>query len=40
VQIDASKTVATQPAKRPRGFDRKTRKGTSDHLPVTAILSY
>jgi endonuclease/exonuclease/phosphatase family metal-dependent hydrolase len=40
VRIHATKTVATQPAKRPRGFDRKTRKGTSDHLPVTAILNY
>lgn len=29
--------VAT-PSGRPRGFDRKTRKGTSDHLPVTAVL--
>lgn len=25
---------------RPRGFDRKTKKGTSDHLPVTARLVY
>lgn len=32
--------VATQPAKRPRPFDRKTKKGTSDHLPVMAVLSY
>ena len=40
VRIHATKTVATQPAKRPRGFDRKTKKGTSDHLPVTAILNY
>jgi endonuclease/exonuclease/phosphatase family metal-dependent hydrolase len=40
VAIHDTKTVATQPARRPRGFDRKTRKGTSDHLPVTAILSY
>ena len=40
VQIHNTKTVATQPAGRPRGFDRKTTKGTSDHLPVTAILNY
>lgn len=40
VKIHATKTVATQPAKRPRGFDRKTKKGTSDHLPVTAILDF
>lgn len=25
---------------RPRPFDRKTRKGTSDHLPITATLTY
>ena len=31
--------VAT-PSKRPRGFDRKTKKGTSDHLPLTAVLRY
>jgi hypothetical protein len=40
VRIHDTKTVATQPAKRPRGFDRKTQKGTSDHLPVTALLAY
>jgi endonuclease/exonuclease/phosphatase family metal-dependent hydrolase len=40
VHIHDTNTVATQPAKRPRGFDRKTKKGTSDHLPVTALLSY
>jgi hypothetical protein len=40
VRIHDTKTVATQPAKRPRGFDRKTKKGTSDHLPVTALLAY
>ncbi len=40
VRIHATKTVATQPARRPRGFDRKTLKGTSDHLPVVATLVY
>jgi hypothetical protein len=25
---------------RPRGFNRNTKKGTSDHLPLTAILTY
>lgn len=33
------KLVAT-PALRPRGFDRKTGKGTSDHLPLVARLIY
>ena len=40
VEIHNTKTVATQPAGRPRAFDRKTKKGTSDHLPITAILNY
>jgi hypothetical protein len=40
VQIHNTKTLATQPAGRPRGFDHTTKKGTSDHLPITAILSY
>jgi hypothetical protein len=40
VEIHHTNTVATQPAGRPRGFDRKTKKGTSDHLPVTALLNY
>jgi hypothetical protein len=31
--------VAT-PGGRPRAFDRKTRKGTSDHLPLTAVLRF
>jgi hypothetical protein len=39
VAIHATKTVAT-PLRRPRGFDRTTKKGTSDHLPVTARLLY
>jgi endonuclease/exonuclease/phosphatase family metal-dependent hydrolase len=40
IQIHNTNTVATQPAGRPRGFDRKTKRGTSDHLPVTAVLNY
>jgi hypothetical protein len=40
IQIHNTNTVATQPAGRPRGFDRKSKKGTSDHLPVTAVLNY
>lgn len=40
VQIHNTNTVATQPAGRPRGFDRQTKHGTSDHLPVTAVLNY
>jgi endonuclease/exonuclease/phosphatase family metal-dependent hydrolase len=39
VHIHDTTTVATQPLKRPRGFDRKTKKGTSDHLPMTAVLN-
>lgn len=39
VAIHATPTVAT-PSGRPRGFDRRTRKGTSDHLPVVARLAY
>lgn len=31
--------VATKTG-RPRSFDRKTKKGTSDHLPLTATLKY
>jgi hypothetical protein len=33
VQIHDTNTVAAQPAGRPRGFDRQTKNGTSDHLP-------
>jgi hypothetical protein len=40
VAIIDSEAVATQPAKRPRKFSRKTRKGTSDHLPIIAALRY
>lgn len=39
VRIIDDLRVAT-PAKRPRGFDRQTRRGTSDHLPITATLLY
>ena len=39
VAIHTTETVATKSG-RPRGFDRETRKGTSDHLPVTAVLRY
>ncbi len=39
VAIHRTLTVAT-PAGRPRAFDRKKLKGTSDHLPVTAMLNY
>ncbi|HEY3010803.1 MAG TPA: endonuclease/exonuclease/phosphatase family protein [Micromonosporaceae bacterium] len=39
VRIIDDARVAT-PAKRPRGFDRATKHGTSDHLPITATLSY
>lgn len=35
----SDKLVAT-PTLRPRAFDRKTGKGTSDHLPLTARLIY
>ncbi len=40
VKIVDDRRVATNPAKRPRGFDRQTKKGTSDHLPITALLTY
>jgi endonuclease/exonuclease/phosphatase family protein len=39
LQIYDHKSVAT-PTGRPRGFDRNTKKGTSDHLPVIARLDY
>jgi hypothetical protein len=39
VAIYNSSSVAT-PAGRPRRFDKKTRKGTSDHLPIIAQLTY
>jgi hypothetical protein len=39
VRIVDDLRVAT-PARRPRGFDRITRRGTSDHLPITATLAY
>jgi hypothetical protein len=39
VRIIDDPRVAT-PAKRPRGFDRTTRHGTSDHLPIVARLEY
>jgi endonuclease/exonuclease/phosphatase family metal-dependent hydrolase len=39
VKIYSDPSVAT-PSGRPRAFDRKTKKGTSDHLPVIAQLGY
>jgi hypothetical protein len=39
VDIHRTLTVAT-PSNRPRPFDLKTLKGTSDHLPVVATLDY
>jgi endonuclease/exonuclease/phosphatase family metal-dependent hydrolase len=39
VDIFRAPTVATS-SNRPRPFDRTTMKGTSDHLPVTAVLNY
>lgn len=39
VDVVRDQVVAT-PTGRPRPFDRKTLKGTSDHLPVTALLTY
>lgn len=39
VDIFRERIVATSGG-RPRPFSRKTTKGTSDHLPVTAILRY
>jgi hypothetical protein len=39
VDIYRAATVAT-PTGRPRPFNKKTKKGTSDHLPITALLTY
>ena len=39
VGIHRTLTVA-YPSDRPRKSDRKTLKGTSDHLPVVATLDY
>lgn len=39
VDIFRRSLVATDSG-RPRSFSKKTRKGTSDHLPITAVLRY
>ncbi len=39
VEIFDDKIVATQ-SKRPRAFKKSTKKGTSDHLPLNATLSF
>ncbi len=39
VDIYRAASVAT-PTGRPRPFNKKTKKGTSDHLPITALLTY
>ncbi len=39
VEIFREKIVATSSG-RPRPFDKKTKKGTSDHVPITAVLKY
>lgn len=39
VDIFRDALVATKSG-RPRSFSKKTRKGTSDHLPLTAVLRY
>lgn len=39
VDIYSAPSVAT-PSGRPRAFDKKTKKGTSDHLPLIAQLTY
>jgi hypothetical protein len=39
VAICRHSKVAT-PSGRPRAFDKATSKGTSDHLPITAVLDY
>ena len=39
VDIFSAPSVAT-PSGRPRAFDRRTLKGTSDHLPLVATLEY
>jgi hypothetical protein len=40
VDIYREKSVATVPSRRPRPFNKKTKKGTSDHLPLVATLTY
>ncbi len=40
VQIFGDTLVATRPGRRPRPFSKNTKKGTSDHLPLTAVLRY
>lgn len=39
VAIHRDTLVATGSG-RPRGFNKRTKKGTSDHLPLTAVLKY
>jgi hypothetical protein len=39
VDIFRDSLVATRSG-RPRPFDRKSKRGTSDHLPLTAVLRY
>jgi hypothetical protein len=39
VQIVRDARVAT-PSGRPGAFRKDTKKGTSDHLPITAVLTY
>jgi hypothetical protein len=40
VTIFRDEIVATKTSKRPRPFKKNTQKGTSDHLPLTAVLHY
>ena len=40
VAIFDDEIVATKKSKRPRPFTKKTKKGTSDHLPLSALLKY
>lgn len=40
VQIFADKTMNATPTLRPKPFDRTTKKGYSDHFPLTAVLRW
>ena len=40
VDVYREASVATVPSRRPRPFNKKTKKGTSDHLPLVATLTY
>ncbi len=40
VEIFQDELVATKTTHRPRGFNKNSKKGTSDHLPLNAVLRF